>query len=192
MLATQRIIIKTVCWQMNVVEKCRSQRQTTSFLRFLAIISNLKLETVRKRVLCTCALWVVLMKHLSLQCKSWLCFGCVKLFLTIRLFSDLQMSFYWRWLLAVSLTELITHPRQEEFGGRGCICVFMCACSGWELQEQRVIGYWCDYSVVFAQKWCFIRAPKVSMFSRFAIIHLQHLLCGTNSISVWVGGVGWN
>lgn len=36
----------------------------------------------------TCALWVVLMQHSSLQCRSWLCFGCVQVFLTIRLFCD--------------------------------------------------------------------------------------------------------
>lgn len=40
----------------------------------------------------TCALWVVLMQHSSLQCRSWLCFGCVQVFLTIRLFCDLQMT----------------------------------------------------------------------------------------------------
>lgn len=56
MLETQRIIIKMVCWQMNVVVKSRSQRHTMCFVRFLAIISNLlvKLKTVWDNEFCLC------------------------------------------------------------------------------------------------------------------------------------------
>lgn len=134
MLETQRIIIKMVCWQMNVVVKSRSQRHTMCFVRFLAIISNLlvKLKTVWDNEFCLCpyimgsadAAFVTAVPKLVV---FWVCVG----------FSDNQtVTFkwpYWCWRLSISFRELVTYPRQEEFGRGGCTC----ACSGWKLQEQR-------------------------------------------------------
>lgn len=41
---------------------------------------------------CVCALWVVLMRHSSLQRHSWMCFGYVRLSFSLGLNCELQMT----------------------------------------------------------------------------------------------------
>lgn len=148
------------------------------FLRFLAIISNLlvKLKTFQNNEFCLCPYMCIMgiadATFVTAVPKLVVCRVCAGFFLTMILFCDLQMTLLW--LLSISFTELITYPWFWE--RRLHMCVLWVRTTG----AKRAIGYWCDHSVVFAQKWCFIRAPKVSVFFRFGVIHLQHLRCGSS------------